>query len=56
MLQTRRNNTLYSYAYAIFTGLFDIRRIEWSEELNKTFDLPVDKLPRVVRPWNDSEI
>jgi len=46
------DDAFYDYTYVTFTGLFDIKRMEWSEELSKTFDLPLDKLPRVVKPWD----
>lgn len=42
----------YDYTYTTFTGLFDIHRMEWSEELCQTFGIPINKLPRVVKPWD----
>lgn len=46
------NDAFYDYTYVTFTGLFDIRKMDWSEELSQTFDLPLEKLPRVVKPWD----
>ncbi len=45
------DDAFYDYTYVTFTGLFDIRKMEWSEELSQTFDIPLDKLPRIVKPW-----
>ncbi|MEM2011702.1 MAG: FGGY family carbohydrate kinase [Nitrososphaerota archaeon] len=41
----------YDYTYVTFTGLFDIHRMDWSEELSEIFGLPLDKMPRAVKPW-----
>ena len=37
--------------YCHFSGLFDFARNTWSEELCAMFGIPVEKLPRVVDPW-----
>jgi xylulokinase len=44
-------DAFYDYTYVTFTGLFDIHRMDWSEELAEIFKLPLDKMPRVVKPW-----
>lgn len=41
----------YDYTYASFTGMYDVYKLTWSEEISETFDIPVDKLPRLVKPW-----
>ncbi len=46
------DDAFYDYTYVTFTGLFDIRRMEWSDELSRIFSIPLEKLPRVVRPWD----
>ncbi|MCX8201645.1 MAG: FGGY family carbohydrate kinase, partial [Candidatus Caldarchaeum sp.] len=42
----------YDYTYVTFTGLFDVHRMSWSEELAEVFGLPLDKMPDVVKPWD----
>lgn len=37
--------------YLHFSCLSDTRAGRWSEELTGRFEIPVDKLPRVVEPW-----
>lgn len=37
--------------YCHFTGLFDFSKNTWSEELCELFHVPMEKLPRVVDPW-----
>jgi xylulokinase len=37
------------YTYLWATGLSDTQRYAWSEELCRLMDLPMDKLPRIVR-------
>lgn len=41
----------YDYTYITYTGLFDVRKMKWSDELCETFGIPLDKLPRIVKPW-----
>lgn len=36
--------------YLWVTGLSDTQQYAWSEELCKTLDIPIDKLPRIVMP------
>jgi len=45
------DEAFYDYTFISYTGLFDARRMEWSEELSRIFDIPLDKLPRIVKPW-----
>jgi xylulokinase len=42
----------YDYTYVAHTGLFDVRRMVWSDELSSVMDISIDKLPRVVKPWD----
>jgi xylulokinase len=37
--------------YCHFSGLFDFSKNAWSEELCAMFDIPAEKLPRVIDPW-----
>jgi len=46
------NEAFYDYTYVTFTGLFDTRKMSWSEELSETFGIPLDKMPRIVKPWD----
>ncbi len=41
----------YDYTYVTFTGLFDVHKMRYSEELAETFKLPLDMMPRIVKPW-----
>jgi xylulokinase len=41
----------YDYTYVTFTGLFDVHKMRYSEELAEIFKLPLDKMPRIVKPW-----
>jgi len=45
------DDAFYDYTYVTFTGLFDVKKMEWSEELSQTFEIPLDKMPKVVKPW-----
>lgn len=44
-------DAFYDYTYVTFTGLFDIHKMDWSEELANVFGLTLDKMPRIVKPW-----
>lgn len=37
--------------YLHFSCFGDLQAGQWSEELTSTFDVPVEKLPRIVEPW-----
>jgi len=39
------------YTYIHFSGFADAERGRWSEELCSRFDLDIQKLPRIVEPW-----
>jgi len=45
------NEAFYDYTYVTFTGLIDAGKMRWSEELSETFGIPIDKMPRIVKPW-----
>lgn len=45
------NEAFYDYTYVTFTGLIDAKKMKWSEELSETFGVPIDKMPRIVKPW-----
>jgi len=45
------DDAFYDYTYVTFTGLFDVKKMDWSEELSQIFDIPLEKMPRVVKPW-----
>lgn len=42
----------YDYTYVAHTGLFDTRRMVWSDELSSILGIAVDKLPYIVKPWD----
>jgi xylulokinase len=46
------DEAFYDYTYVTFTGLFDARKMSWSEELSEAFGIPIDKMPRIVKPWD----
>lgn len=37
--------------YLHFSCFGDVQAGRWSEELTSTFEIPTDKLPRIVEPW-----
>ena len=39
------------YTYIHFSCLADVKQAKWSEELCQLLDVPMDKLPRIVKPW-----
>lgn len=45
------DQSFYDYTYITYTGLFDVRRMDWSDELCEVFRIPLNKLPRIVKPW-----
>ncbi|MEM0440198.1 MAG: FGGY family carbohydrate kinase [Candidatus Caldarchaeum sp.] len=47
----RGEQAFYDYTYVTFTGLFDVEKMAWYEELAKTFGLDLEKMPTVVKPW-----
>jgi xylulokinase len=44
-------DAFYDYTYITFTGLFDVHKMDWSEELAAAFKIPLDKMPKIVEPW-----
>ncbi|MEM1588928.1 MAG: FGGY family carbohydrate kinase [Candidatus Bathyarchaeia archaeon] len=45
------NEAFYDYTYVTFTGLIDAEKMKWSEELSETFGISLDKMPKIVKPW-----
>lgn len=45
-------DAFYDYTYVTFTGLYDVHKNDWSQELSDVFGIPLDKLPRIVNPWD----
>ncbi|MGQ9625328.1 MAG: FGGY-family carbohydrate kinase [Anaerolineae bacterium] len=39
------------YTYLQFSGFGDIENATWSQELCDLFDVPIEKLPRILEPW-----
>ncbi len=39
------------YTYLQFAGFCDIEKAVWDQELCQLFDVPMEKLPRIVEPW-----
>jgi xylulokinase len=39
------------HSYLHFSGFADARRLKWSDELCEIFDVPLDKFPKIVKPW-----
>jgi xylulokinase len=40
------------YTYLHFSGFSDTAQRQWSPQLCDLFDMPMDKLPRIVKPWD----
>lgn len=45
-------NAFIDYTLLSFFGNEDARRLSWSEELTRALELDMEKLPRVVDPWD----
>ncbi|MCS7114123.1 MAG: FGGY family carbohydrate kinase [Nitrososphaerota archaeon] len=45
------NEAFYDYTYVTFTGLIDAKKMKWSEELSEIFGISLDKMPKIVKPW-----
>lgn len=45
------DDAFYDYTYVTFTGLIDAKKMKWSEELSETFGISLDKMPKIVKPW-----
>lgn len=46
------NQAFIDYTYIHFSGFSDARKGTWSEELCDQFGLDIEKLPRIVKPWD----
>jgi xylulokinase len=51
MANLRGEEAFIDHSYLHFTCLSDTAQSEWSQELCEQFDVPLDKLPRIVKPW-----
>jgi xylulokinase len=51
MAGLRGDNAFIDYTYIHFSCLSDTRAATWSSELCDLFGVPVEKLPRIVNPW-----
>ncbi len=51
MAGLKAEDAFIDYTYLHFTNLADNQKMEWDEELCRRFDIPEDKLPRIVEPW-----
>jgi len=47
----RGDEAYQDHTYLHFSGFADARRLKWSEELCRIFDIPCDKFPRIAKPW-----
>ena len=39
------------YTYLHFTGLYDSATTQWSKSLCSELSIPIEKLPKIVKPW-----
>lgn len=51
MAGLRGEQAYIDYTFIHFSGFSDARNGAWSEELCRRFDLDMDRLPRIVAPW-----
>lgn len=40
------------YTYLHFSSFADTKNCKWDEELCNIFNIPINKLPRIVKPWD----
>ena len=45
------DDAFVDYTYLHFSCLSDAKKGEWSEDLCHLFQVPMEKLPRIVKPW-----
>lgn len=45
------DDAFVDHTYLHFSCLSDVKGTKWSEELCHLFDVPMEKLPRIVKPW-----
>lgn len=46
----RASEAFVDFTYLHYSGLADIQKISWDHELCRFFGVPIEKLPRIVRP------
>ena len=51
MANLKGEEAFIDYTYIHFSGFSSTEDSSWSEELCQMFDIPRDKLPRIVSPW-----
>ncbi|MHC1784221.1 MAG: FGGY-family carbohydrate kinase [Anaerolineaceae bacterium] len=51
MAGLKGDQAFIDYTFLHFSGFSDARKGTWSDDLCKTFSLDMDKLPRIVAPW-----
>ncbi len=51
MAGLKGDEAFIDYTYIHFSCLSDTKGVKWSEELCRLFDVPMGKLPRIVKPW-----
>jgi len=51
MSSLKGDDAYIDYTFLHFTGFCDARKTIWSQELCQLFDVPIDKFPRIVEPW-----
>jgi xylulokinase len=51
MAGLRGEQAFIDYTFIHFSGFADAQNGRWSEELCRTFDFDMDRLPRIVAPW-----
>ena len=51
MAGLKADQAFIDYTYIHFSGFSDAKQTRWSEQLCSQFDLDMDKLPKIVEPW-----
>ena len=51
MADLKGDEAFIDYTYLTFSGFGDIKNKSWNKELCDLFDIPSEKLPRIVSPW-----
>lgn len=51
MAGLKGDDAFIDYTYIHFSCLSDTKEARWSEELCHLFNIPMEKLPRIVKPW-----
>jgi xylulokinase len=46
------DDAFIDYTFLHFTGFADAKKGEWSQELCDLFKVPIEKFPRIVKPWD----